>query len=143
MAGEMIAMLNGLGSSRSGFHGLGDVAANANAAFDELNSALNTAQGISQGVDQVMAAASGKSVGRTFGRPTQLIQSSMSIDDLRAAARRANPILARGAVNASGQLLYTNLPPTQGTDWSVYALPAGILLAAIGAAWYLTREKAL
>lgn len=130
MAGEMIAMLHGLGGGRR--YGLGDVVANADAAFAEMEAALSNMGG------QPAPAYTGAPLANTPG-------FSPRANDFLNALQRAK--LASGYVPPAitgSQFAQGYKPPANlGTDWSVYALPVGILLAAAGVAWYMTREKAL
>jgi hypothetical protein len=52
-----------------------------------------------------------------------------STEDLKNAASIANVNTFGSDMKASGR------------DWSVYAVPAGIVLVAAAAAWYFTRQK--
>jgi len=148
MAGEMIAMLHGLGGGRR--YGLGDVMADADAAFADMEAALSNMGG--QPAPGYTGAPSAALLPGDLSRNmfSQTINSFMRnrntnvgantpADYVRRMQGYTNPGTTGGGRQQGGYVPPSNL----GTDWSVYALPVGILLAAAGVAWYMTREKAL
>jgi hypothetical protein len=154
MAGEMIAMLHGLGGGRR--YGLGDVVANADAAFAEMDAALATAQNATAAIDPTMGVQSARYAVRTFGGGGAGVSVQRNLPFFnritgKFEARSYTTGTQGGGAGAGGGAATTGggfqqeykAPSSLGTDWTVYALPAGILLAAVGVAWYMTREKAL
>jgi hypothetical protein len=136
MAGEMIAMLHGLGGGRR--YGLGDIVADADRAFADMEAAV--------------ANMGGQPAPGYTGAPSKVLlppdmQMAAFSSTLKKYMDTRNTNVGAPPINtllASRNLTGGYAPPSSlGTDWTVYALPVGILLAAIGAAWYMTREKAL